>query len=235
MYIAVCDDSSLDREIIVDMLSNYFLSKSIFYEITGYENGLDLIYDIQDGRGYDLIFLDIYMADVLGIDVARKLRKINYNGDIVFLTATPDFAVDGYEVEATGYLLKPHSYEKLCRVLDRVTKNYDMDIYRIRQRNSFVSVPYNEILYVESNNSKCILHSKDNNTYVIYKRLTEIENELDDSRFLRCHQSYLVNMNYIRKVDKHFELSNGDTVCIRQRNIKAIKQEYLNYIGNKAI
>ncbi|MEE0858003.1 MAG: LytTR family DNA-binding domain-containing protein [Acutalibacteraceae bacterium] len=235
MYIAVCDDSSFDRKIIIDMLNSYFLGKSIVYEITSYENGLDLIYDIQDGKGYDLVFLDIYMEEVLGIDVARKLRKINYTGDIVFMTATIDFAVDGYEVEAVGYLLKPHSYEKLYKVLDRVVKNYDTNVYRIRQRNNFVSVPYNEILYIESNNSKCILHSNDNNSYVIYKRLNEIENELNDSRFLRCHQSYLVNMNYIRKVDKHFVLSNGDMVCIRQRNIKAIKQEYIKYINSKII
>ena len=69
--------------------------------------------------------------------------------------------------------------------------------------------------------------------YVIYKRLGDIESELNDKRFLRCHQSYLVNMNYIKNVDKHFELTNGEIVCIRQRSLKAIRQEYLDYLNSK--
>ena len=173
------------------------------------------------------------MSDELGIDIARKLRDINYKGDIVFLTATSDFAVDSYEVEAKGYLLKPHNYEKISNIMNRITQNIGIRAYNIRQRNGFVRIPYNDILFVESNNSKCIMHILDGEGYVIYKRLNEIEDELNDSRFLRCHQSYLVNMNYIQKADRQFELINGDVVFIRQRNLKAIKQEYFDYIGNK--
>lgn len=233
MYIAICDDCSLDREIIIDLLKNYFRYQSIEYAISDYERGSDLIYDIEDGKLFNLIFLDIYMRDELGIDVARKLRDINYKGDIVFLTATSDFAVDSYEVEAKGYLLKPHNYEKICNIMNKITQNIEIRAYNIHQRNGFIRIPFNDILYVESNNSKCIMHSLDGEDYVIYKRLNEIEDELNDSRFLRCHQSYLVNMNYIQKADRQFELTNGDIVCIRQRNLKAIKQEYFNYIGNK--
>ena len=234
MLIAVCDDSSLDREIIIDLLYDYFRSKSIYYKIYDYARGTDLIYDIQDGRLFDLIFLDIYINDEFGIDIARKLRKMSFKGEIVFLTATADFAVDSYEVDAKGYLLKPHSYAKICNIMDKVTKSTDIHTYNIRQRNNLVRVPFNDILYVESNNSKCIIHSQNGDNYVIYKRLSNIQSELNDRRFLRCHQSYLVNMNYIAKADKEFQLISGDKVSIRQRNLKAIKQEYLNYIYNNA-
>ncbi|MEE1056370.1 MAG: LytTR family DNA-binding domain-containing protein [Acutalibacteraceae bacterium] len=231
MFIAICDDNSLEKENVSNMLDNYFLDKGLNYKIDDYENGINLIYEIQDGTNYDLIIL--YIQDYLGIEIARDLRKMNYNGKIIFITNTAEFAVASYEVEATGYLLKPYSYKKLCTVMDRVIKDYEINIYRIRQRNSMVKVTYKDILYVESNNSKCILHSDDGNNYTIYKKLNKIEEELNDSRFLRCHQSYLVNMDCICKADKQFEVSNGDTVNIRQRNLKSIKQIYFDYINNK--
>ena len=231
MFIAVCGNKSLELEDASKVLNNYFSDKRLNYKIDKYENGVNLIYEIQDGKDYDLIIL--YIQDYLGIEMAINLRKMNYNGKIVFITNTAEFAVASYEVEATAYLIKPCSYEKLYAIMDRITKDYEVNVYRIRQRNSMINITYNDILYVESNNSKCILHSNDGNNYTIYKKLSEIEEELNDARFLRCHQSYLVNMDCICKADKEFELSNGDTVNIRQRNLKSIKQIYFDYINSK--
>lgn len=231
MFIAISDYNSLERKTISSMIDNYFLDKGLNYKIDEYTNGVNLIYEIQDGIDYDLIIL--YIQDYSGIEIAKDLRKLDYNGKIIFITDTAEFAVASYEVEATGYLLRPYSYKKLCTVMDRVIKDYEINIYRIRQRNSMVKVTYKDILYVESNNSKCILHSDDGSNYTIYKKLNKIEEELNDSRFLRCHQSYLVNMDCICKADKQFEVSNGDTVNIRQRNLKSIKQIYFDYINSK--
>ena len=230
MRIAICDDSLLDRELIVALLHKYFIGKPISNEILQYESGEELLRDFEEEEWFDLVFLDIYMNELLGIDVAHRLRTLGYRGNIVFLTATADFAVDSYDVEAMGYLLKPHSYEKLARVMDRATRGMTASTYQIRQHSKIVRVPYHEILYVESSNTKCILHCCDGQSYVIYKRLGDIENELNDDRFLRCHQSYLVNMDYIRKIDNQFTLETGDTVLIRQRNLKAIRQAVLDYM-----
>ncbi len=235
MNIAICDDSLLDREIVVDYLSDYFIGKNINYSVFEYSCGKNLIYDIQDEKSFDLIFLDIYMEDELGIDIARKLRnKINYKGKIVFLTSTTYFAVDSYEVDATGYLIKPLKPEKLNIVMDKITQSYNVGVYKIQQRRKVVMVKFDDIIYIESSNSKCILHSNSEN-YHIYKRLTDIEQELNDKRFLRCHQSYLVNMDYIKNADKQFELLNGEFVCIRQRSLKTIKQEFIDYVNRKNI
>lgn len=90
-------------------------------------------------------------------------------------------------------------------------------------------IPYNEIVYIESNNSKCILHRNNGEKYNIYKKLNEIESELNDSRFLRSHQSYLVNMDYIIEAGNQFQLSTGDVILIRQRHVKEIRNQYLKY------
>lgn len=230
MRIAVCDDSGLDRELIVSLLHLYFVNRPISNEIIQYERGIDLLHDFEDGMWFDIVFLDIYMNDLLGIDVAHRLRALGYRSQIIFLTATADFAVDSYEVEAVGYLLKPHSFEKISRVMDRATREMTMNTYQIKSYSKIIRVAYHEILYVESMNSKCIMHCCNGQSYAIYKRLTAIEHELNDKRFLRCHQSYLVNMDYIRQVDNQFTLVTGDTVLIRQRDLKAIRQTVLDYM-----
>ena len=230
MRIAVCDDSSLDRELFVALLHHYFVNKPISKEIIQYENGVDLLHDVEDDMWFDIVFLDIYMNDLLGIDVAHKLRSLGYRGHIIFLTATADFAVDSYEVEALGYLLKPQSFEKLSQVMDRAIRTMTTNTYLVKNHSKIIRVPYHEILYAESMNSKCIMHCCNDQSYVIYKRLTTIEHELNDKRFLRCHQSYLVNMDYIHQVDSQFTLVTGDTVAIRQRDLKSIRQAVLHYL-----
>lgn len=229
MNIAVCDDNLLDRELIIDLLEYYFSDKSITFNIDRYENGTHLVYEIEDGHLYDIIFLDIFMENLLGIDVAKILRNINFNGEIIFLTATSDFAVDSYDVQAGGYLLKPLCYDKLKNAIDKTIHNFVTSTYRVRRRSNFVLIPYNEIIYIESNNSKCILHRTNGENYNIYKKLGEIEDELNDSRFLRSHQSYLVNMDYIIQAGNQFELSTGESVLIRQRQLREIRSVYLEY------
>ena len=235
MQIAVCDDSSIDRRLIAELLECYFKNKPVECRITEYCNGIDLLSDFQEGRWFDIVFLDIFMNHLLGMEVARRLRNMKYAGGIVFLTATPDYAVESYDVDAAGYLLKPNSYEKLSRIMDRLTLSYDAKLYHIRRRSSVLSVPYAEILFAESNNAKCILHRTGQRSYTVYKRLDEIEQELNDRRFLRCHQSFLVNMDHIRRADKQFELFTGDVVQVRQRDVKAIRRAYLDYAAHNGI
>ncbi len=235
MNIAVCDDNAIDREIVCTLLSRMFERDGVkpVPAVTPYENGLVLLDDMREGEWFDIVLLDIYMQDHLGIDVARKLRESGYTGAIVFLTATSDFAIDGYDVGAAGYILKPATVERLSDVLGRVFKNIDEQSYAIRQRGSVHRVLLREILYVESSNNRCVLHCRSGGSYNIYKRLDEIENELTDKRFLRCSQSFIVNMDYIVRVDRSFYLATGDIVLIRQRSLKAMQQAYYDYIGRE--
>ncbi|MBR5512563.1 MAG: response regulator transcription factor [Ruminococcus sp.] len=235
MKIAVCDDNQIDRDVIKDLLRKYMSEKHIPEVITEYENGMNLIYDIADGGCYDIVFLDIYMEEIHGMDIARKLRSTGYTGKIVFLTSTAEFAVDSYEVEAVGYLLKPHDYSKLCSVLDRIIGKTSSEQFYFSFRNTIHSVPFNEIMYVESNNNICIIHRSDRKEFTVHKKLSEIEQQLNDSRFLRCHQSFLVNMNYIAEADKQFVLTTGDIVLIRQRSQKQIKKTYHEFVSARTL
>ena len=234
MRIAICEDNEIHRDILEHLLNRYFSERPIHFELVPYQYGMNFLYEMEEGAYFDMAFLDIYMEDTMGNQIAHKLRAMGYQGEIVFLTASSDFAIEGYDVDASGYLLKPLDYGKLEMVMDRITRNIAPSTYQIRHRTTVTKLAYHEILYIESNNSKCILHTESGESYTVYKTLNTIEKELGDRRFLRCHQSFLVNMDHIKQIGKQFLLSNGDYVPIRQRGVKAVRQAYIDYIASKS-
>lgn len=234
MQIAICDDSDIDRSLLLDFVNLYFKDKNIELNIEEYSDGSNLIFDVQDGKFFDLIFLDIYIDKTIGIDVAKKLRDLGFVGNIVFATQTPDFAMDGYDVNAIGYSLKPHSYKKIEKILDQATKDIIENMISIKIRGEIIRLPINDIEYIESSNTVCLIHCADGRVYKQYTKLSAFEEKLNGNGFLRCHQSYLVNMNFIKEANKSFLLTSGEEVLIRQRNLKEIKDCYLNFINARA-
>ena len=233
MRVAVCEDNELHREMFSCMLERYASEKSIQLTVTPYKNGLNFLYDVEDGAYFDIVFLDIYMEDILGIDIAHKLRAGGYRGSIIFLTVSPDFALESYDVDADSYLLKPLSYAKLKTVLDGITYEAAPCTYQICQRSSVINLAFHEILYIESQNSKCIIHTVSGVNYTAYKTLNTIENELHSSSFFRCHQSFLVNLEHVKQIDKEFLLQNGEIVPIRQRGLKPAREAFVGYTAQK--
>ena len=230
MEIAVCDDNTIDRNTTAQMLRQCLRMSNSGGGITCFSNGIELLYEAQDGKIFDAVFLDIYMDKMMGMDVARRLRASGYTGKIIFLTATSGFAVESYEVKAFGYMLKPVTFEKIESMTKELLKDFDAEVYHLRHRGEIISIDYNNIEFIESCNSKCLLHCASGDTHTVYKRLCDIEDELCDSRFLRCHQSYLINMNHIVHADKSFHTNNGETVLIRQKNLKEIKDIYFSFL-----
>lgn len=233
MQIAICDENSENSGDLEEYLKQYFSEKSISFGIMTFIKNSDLMYEFEDGKNFDIIFIENLPHNPSGINMAKKLRDKSYSGQIIFSAQTNEYAVDGYEVNACGYMIKPLCMAKLEEIMDRATLGYSDDVYCIRHRGDVTALPLNDILYIESNNTKCIVHDRKGSKHTVYNQLRKIETELNDSRFLRCHQSYIVNMNHICKADKCFELTSGEKVLIRQRNLKEIRNIYLDYIDEK--
>lgn len=235
MRLAICDDNALERDLLHTLLQKYFSEISVRCEFTLYDRGETLYYDVSEGKEYNMVFLDLYMGDSFGIRIAKKLRDLSYRGKIIFCTVSSDYALESYDVYASGYILKPYGLQDIKRTLDRFLPEYQSASYQVKQKSGVVYIPVNEILYVESDNTKCILHRTGDRNYVLYKKLTQIETELNDERFLRCHQSYLVNMNYIREANDVFLLQNGEEVLIRRKSKKELHQKFLDYKGKAVV
>lgn len=233
--VAVCDDLPEERKAIRGILEGELRSYDLDTEIREYENGKTLISDCKEnGSDIRLIFLDIYMPETDGVETARLLRDMGCKADVVFLTTTPDFAIEGYEVEAAGYLLKPPDSEKLRRLLERLFQRENGTVLTLRQGNSVFTVNSSDIIYIESNRNRLAIHTV-RDTFFYYGRLNELARRLPAKPFLRCHQSFLVNMDRIFSANNEFCMENGDMVPIRVRERRALREHYFEYITEKSL
>ena len=234
MKIAVCDDSKIDRMLSAILIENYYKNKSISCIVETYDSGDSIISDIKNGEWYDIIFMDIYIGNELGINVAKQLRALGYENILIFSTITDEYAVEGYSVKASGYIIKPYSQSGISAVLDGILENYGDESLEVRSRNTVRYISFKDISYIESCNNHCIVHAN-KEEITVYKKLDDIQLSLIDSssRFLRCHRSYIVNMDHIVAAEENFLLDNGDIVLIKAKNSAAIKKEYMDYIKAK--
>lgn len=228
MKIAICDDYKEDRALVRKLISAELLLLNQTAEFKEYHSGIDLLFDWEhNGAQADLIFLDIYMPEMTGLEIAKHLRQLNVDIPIVFLTATPDFALESYDVAAFCYLLKPVTADRLSAVMQRFIKLIRPQTIHLHGK----LIKTQDIIYVQSQNKKVAVHLIDNQTLMFYGKISEIENQLTEPNFLRCHQSYLVNMNYISHIENNaFHLTTKDVVCIRTKELVHIRKIYFDYM-----
>ena len=208
--IAICDDSKLDRQLLKVVIQIYFENNEEEFKIFEYELGDNLLDDIE----VELLFLDIIMN---GMKIARKLRDIQFKAPIIFLTAHADYAVESYEVYVAGYLLKPYDTNKLTLLLDEVLQRSVQKRIAVKVKKQHRYLEINDIMYVESDKHVLNIHLKDSRVIQTTEKLSELEKTINSKRFIRCHQSYLVNMDYIKDAKTDFILSNDIRIPIRVR------------------
>lgn len=202
MRISICDDEKSLRRALRKIVEPELQLAGIQYEIQEYESGEYLLRGLKEGEP-DLLFLDIEMS---GMEAAKELRKTYKNTVIIFVTAYPDFVFQGYEVHAFHYILKPYKEEKIREVLRMALKEISLwkeQYYVVEQKAGVLKLPLKEVIYFKSDRKKieAVLEKK---TEDFYGKLSDLEAELP-GYFIRIHNRYLVNLNYVRKV--------GSTVC----------------------
>ncbi len=226
MRIAIYDPDVSARNLLAAQLKEVFYPYGVVTYIEQYGNAEELLCEIQQGSGFDVVFLE---ADLSGRCVALMLRRMCFGGKTVLTSSVSDFAVDGYEAGVCGYLLKPYQHERLIALAERLAERENPCVLTVSHRRALVCVPLHTIVYIESSNTKCIIHRLIGESYVVYRRLDDLEREIDDPRFLRCHQSFLVNMDHVVKANRCFEMIDGSIVNIRQRDHRRLRDQYLMY------
>lgn len=227
MTIGLCDDDIIDRNFIKFCLEKYSKTNGLEYELYEYDNGEALVKDLPN-HDYDVFLLDIYMHNMSGIEVAQAIREQDKDVLIVFITSSREFAMEGYRVHAVDYLLKPISYERICETMGWITKNLKIDskVIDILSNRVRMKVKVSTIMYAEVFNTVCVLHTTQEE-YRTYITLDELCGLLEDDRFVRCHRSFLVNMDYVDKIEEHnFVLKNMTMVPIGRKNCTEVKKTY---------
>ncbi len=203
LSVAVCDDSQENRLSLHWMLENILENRNISHKILEFSSGETLLRWFEHHQNeIDLLFLDIEMGKLSGMETAKRLRESNSYLQIVFVTGFSEYVFDGYGVDALGYLMKPAKPDQLENVISRTLTKLGRDaeqVYSCHSGETWYRIPYKEILYFESDRRKvnCVT---ENRSYSFYGKLDEVERELENAGFVRIHQRYLVRTEAIRQI-----------------------------------
>ena len=235
MNIAVVDD----EEIIRQQIHVFIKKQKPDFSISDFATGEELL---AAGKDVDIIFLDIQMEGMGGIEAARNLRQRNADAVLVFITGIKEYVFEAFDVSAFHYLLKPIEEKKFTEVLDRAAEEVwkskgqkEQQIF-IKTKNQGYTLNLKSILYIESRGKKVEIHTTDMEGIIeVYATMDELEGQLGDG-FYRCHRGYLVNMAYIVRYDNDsIFLSSGGKVYLTRKKHNEFVKAYMWYLQNGGV
>lgn len=201
--IGICDDEASMRRLLRAPLEQKLQLLGADYRIFEYDCGETLL-TRPETEWLDILFLDIELKQLSGMETARNLRKRDSHTLLIFVTAYPDFVFQGYEVHAFHYILKPYENQKIMKVLEQAIKELGQNrehYFTLEQKSGTTKIPAKKILAFSSDRRKIIISLEDGNKLEFYGKLDAVETDLPDY-FIRCHNRHLVNLNYVTALEK---------------------------------
>jgi len=236
LNIAICDDNLDDLSKMTTLMNDYLNlqrdKRTIKY--TAFQNAFDLIAALEIGERYDLVFLDILMPFMTGMDAAKEIREFNQDIKIIFLTSSSEFAVESYSVSAYYYAIKPIWREKLYILLDNVISEIEINIQKsilIKSKTALIRIKTHQLEFAEINTRTVLYHLTDGSVVEANGSMTELENLLgDDNRFIKPHRSYIINMAHIVALSQRdVKMLSGTLVPMSKANYTTMKSAYMAY------
>lgn len=228
--LAICDDNEADTTYIGKMVEHWAQTQEVSVKIDKFPSSEAFLFHYETEKNYDILLLDIEMARMNGVDLAKAVRKENELVQIIFITGYSDYISEGYEVSALHYLMKPVKAEKLCEVLNRAVEKLAKNerVLYLEQSGEMLRIPFHEIRYLEVRQNYVTVYGKQE--YTVKKTLSEFERELDE-RFFRTGRSYMVNLAYVQRVSKAMIwLADGTEVPLSRGMYEAINRAIIERI-----
>ena len=234
LHIAVCDDEESFVQNLKEQLMRYAQECAQQIRVTVFYDGSELV------NGYDpsidLVFLDIQMNRMDGLAAAERIRQMDGEVGIIFLTTLTRYALEGYKYQATNYIIKPMKYARLKAEMDRWMQRRpakESPSLVVVNDSGRYRVLLKELKYVETFNRNLLLHTEKENI-LCYRSMKEMERELAGSGFVRCHTSYIVNLSFVKGVKKlEIELLDGAQLPISQPKRKEFMEKLTEYWGDQ--
>lgn len=236
--VAICEDDLFYMEREKNLIESYLQTREIRSEITTFNSSIELTKAYANS--FDIIFLDVEMDEMNGMEVAHWLRDKGAKSHIIFLSAYAEYLPEGYKVDAHRYLLKNDAKfdESFCECMDSVVAKIQMEESKIeiKIKDGILSIAPSKIIYAESNVHKVTLYvieqSGDIREYYMYDRLDNVQAKLERYGFLRIHQSYIINGEHLRKVYRYkAELIKNISLAISKKYYNDVEDYYIRMRG----
>ncbi len=232
MRIAVCDDDETAVSFLRELIESYPKQK---LSADGYSSGEDLL---RTRNIYDLIFLDIDMKGIDGIETARRIRIHDRKVKIVYVTSYKEYAGKAFSVHAFGYLLKPVKQEKIWKQIEDALLWQEEEAPEVKQVEftaveGLVRLPVDMIYYFEYQNRRIYMKAKDT-TYEMRGRISDIAGRMEEYGFSVPHKSFVVNLYHVKNI-KGYEIlmMNGEWIPLSQKQAVQFKEKLSLYLADK--
>ncbi|MDF2951395.1 MAG: Response regulator of the LytR/AlgR family [Anaerocolumna sp.] len=229
--IAICDDERIFIEKLSRHLEMLFEIESIEIEMRTYHNGLALLSDIND-LNFDILFLDIDMPSISGIEIAEEIRKKNQFVHIIFITNHEDLVYQSIQYRPFRFIRKSRIQEELPEAVSALKRKIinENNLFSIKFNGTESFLRYADIIYLESYRHDIFIHST-KETYRIKSNLGKLEKQFEPYGFIRVHSGYLVNIKYIFSIDKSkVKLINNEEIPLSRHRIEIVKQKLQYYV-----
>ncbi|RKI24556.1 DNA-binding response regulator [bacterium 1xD8-6] len=235
--IAVCDDEIIFARKLEKIINKYCTVKQIPFQIDIYQSGKEFIADNIKMMEYQIVFLDINMEEIDGLEAARELRKLCRDTYVIFVTAFINYTLEGYKVDAIRYLLKSDGNfgQSVCESLDAVFEKmqYKPHIREFSFQQGARRVALEKIVYIESSLHKLTFYVAEEGIvpYTMYETLNHIA-AIFSGDFVRIHQSYLVNLRFVRRIEgNNLLLQDNLALPVARSKLKEVRQKIAMYKG----
>lgn len=233
MKVAFVDNNRQDMDNLTSSITKY---SNESFDITSYDtysNGESFLSEFYANK-YDIVFLDIFIDTLSGVDVAFEIRKSDQNVKIVFCTTSNEFATESYQVDAFYYLVKPFSDRSIKQLIHKLS-SLDFELSQFIRISDNIKIYPRNIIYTEYENHKIIIHQKDGNNLCIRMPQHQWEELICNySYIVNCFKGIIVNLYEVEsKTDNSFSMSNGETLPISRRNIKEMNTIYSDFLFQK--
>lgn len=218
--ILICDDLPEERANLLHMLQKYKTERGVSMRLETAADGTELL-SLWRPKRWDLIFLDIYMPYLNGVDAARRLREVDRQCEIVFATTSREHGMEGHELHAMDYLTKPFLQRDVDEVMDWFLRKHADQFNELTLRTELgsISLRAQDVLYIESRGRTCILHLRGREINV-QSSMNDLTGGLNDAAFFHCHKSFMVNLAHTVAIEKRaFRMDDGSSVPISAANL----------------
>lgn len=228
-YIAVCDDNGAVCSEIENIIDDFFKTERIHYEIDSFLSGEELRKELDHHVKYDLIYLDIELPELNGVEIGRYIREKLLDDDtqIAFISAKASYAMELFQIRPIHFLVKPFTPRQVIGVLEKAMelqgRQTKIFIYKMGKSENRIS--YKEIMYFSSGAKKIIIHKKNGEDY-FYGKLSDLN--LPRTDFIQIHKSFIINKQYVTRF--RFDsvlLSNGEELPISRVYRKSVRENLM--------
>lgn len=233
LRIAICDDEPEQVALLKNHVVRALFHMDMDARISDFNSEDALLAGCRAGEGFEIIFLDIALADRNGIDTAKLIRELDRKALVVFVTGNASFMQKGYEARAFRYLVKPATEEMIEDVIRQAVREIQLagdDYICFKENGDEVKVDLSDIIYFEAQNHRLSLICANAN-HSFYGRIGDVEHKLSPKGFVRCQKGYLVNALHIRRIGKsQILLDNGRTIPVSSNYLRRTKDTFLSVV-----